>query len=239
MGFMMYPARPHPTVCHLDSNRLWLHHGRTKRSGMKKKTNNQLGVYRVNPVNNRLIIEIALNNYMEFFHEWDNAIFRKRDIHPELVDFLDLCSAEIPLGKQFEIEFCINSRAEDLEKEKLIKASYRNYYDSQNRLILRAIQRLLRYSLILSLIALGLMVFNVILNSHPQTQVFTIILSEGVHIGSWVFMWEAFHTMFMQTLDPLKRRQEFSRFLKAEISFKMIGQILEPEESILNSKALG
>lgn len=196
---------------------------------MKKKLKKQLSLYRVNPINNRLIIEIAISDYMEFFHEWDNAVFRKRDIHPELVEFLDLCSSEIPLKKQFDIEFCLDISVEDLEKEKLIVASYRNYYNSKNRLIVRAIQRLLRYSLILLLISLGFMVLNVILNSHPSTQVFPMILMEGVRIGSWVFMWEAFHTAFMQSLDPFKRRREFNRFLKANITFRLVGQVLNAD----------
>jgi len=185
---------------------------------MKKKLNKQLSLYRVNPINNRLIIEIAISDYMEFFHEWDNAVFRKRDIHPELVEFLDLCSSEIPLKRQFDIEFCLDIRSEDLEKEKLIVASYRNYYNSKNRLIVRAIQRLLRYSLILLLISLGFMVLNVILNSHPSTQVFPMILMEGVRIGSWVFMLEAF-----------KRRREFNRLLKANITFRLVGQVLDAD----------
>ena len=196
---------------------------------MKKKINNQLSLYRVSPINNRLIIEIAISSYMEFFHEWDNAVFRKRDIHPELVEFLDLCSSEIPIKKQFDIEFCLDIRAEDREKEKLIIESYRNYYESHNRLIVRNIRRLLRYSLILLLIALGFMVLNVILSSHPSTQVFPMIVMEGVHIGSWVFMWEAFHTAFMQSLDPIKRRRELSRFLKAGITFRLVGQVLDAE----------
>ena len=196
---------------------------------MKKKLNKQLSLYRVNPINNRLIIEIAISDYMEFFHEWDNAVFRKRDIHPELVEFLDLCSSEIPLKRQFDIEFCVDIRAADLEKEKLIVASYQNYYRSQDRLIVRTIRRLLRYSLILLLVSLGFMILNVILSSHPSTQVFPMIVSEGVRIGSWVFMWEAFHTAFMQSLEPFKRRREFSRFLKAGIYFRLVGPVLDAE----------
>ncbi len=196
---------------------------------MKKKPSKQLGLYRVNPNNNRLIIEIAISDYMEFFHEWDNAVFRKRDIHPELVEFLDLCSSEIPLKRLIDIEFCVDIRAADLEKEKLIVASYQNYYKSQDRLIVRTIRRLLRYSLILLLVSLGFMILNVILSSYPSTQIFPMIVSEGVRIASWVFMWEAFHSAFMQSLDPLKRRREFSRFLRAGISFRLVGQVLNAE----------
>jgi hypothetical protein len=189
---------------------------------MKKKNNKQLSLYRVNPENNRVVIEIAMNNYVEFFHEWDNAVFRKRDIHPELADFLDLCSEDIPIKRKLEIEFCIKNRAEDLEKEKLIVASYRNYYNSQNRLVMRNIRRLLRTSLLLFFIALGFIALHIILSTELNEHVLPRILMEGVLIGGWVFMWEALHMAIFESLDPLKRRQEFDRFLNAEIKFRTV-----------------
>ena len=75
---------------------------------MKKSDNYEIQ-YRKNPDTGRIIIDIALDNYLEFFHEWDNSIFKKRDINPELAEFLDLCSEDIPLRKKLEIVFSINS----------------------------------------------------------------------------------------------------------------------------------
>jgi len=190
---------------------------------MKKKNNKQLSLYRVNPENNRVVIEIAMNNYVEFFHEWDNAIFRKRDIHPELAEFLDLCSEDIPIKRKLEIEFCIKNRAEDLEKEKLIVASYRNYYNSQNRLIIRNLRRLLRTSLFLFLISFGFITLHILFGTNLNEQVLPRIIMEGVLIGGWVFMWEALHMAVFESLDPLKRRQEYNRYLNADIKFKTVG----------------
>jgi hypothetical protein len=73
----------------------------------KKKQTKLLHMYRINAKTRRVVIDIALDRYLDYFHEWDNASFRKRDLHPELADFLDLCSEEIPLRKQLELNFCI------------------------------------------------------------------------------------------------------------------------------------
>ena len=62
---------------------------------MKKKTKYE-SLYRKNPDTGRVIIDIALEDYLDFFHVWDNSVLRKRDIHSELVQFLDLCSEDIP-----------------------------------------------------------------------------------------------------------------------------------------------
>lgn len=54
-------------------------------------------LYRKNEETGRIIIDIALDDYLDFFHEWDNSTFKKRDIHTDLAEFLDLCSEDIPL----------------------------------------------------------------------------------------------------------------------------------------------
>ncbi|MDD2296456.1 MAG: hypothetical protein PHR10_08175, partial [Sphaerochaetaceae bacterium] len=85
---------------------------------MKRGFEHNFPLYRVNPETQRVIIDIAIDRYVDYFHEWDNAVFRKRDLHPELAEFLDLCSEEIPLRKALEINFCIKNRPLDVEKEK-------------------------------------------------------------------------------------------------------------------------
>ena len=73
-----------------------------------KKSNKYESLYRKNPDSGRVIIDIALEDYLVFFHEWDNSALRKRDIHSELVEFLDLCSEDIPLRKKLEIVFTLD-----------------------------------------------------------------------------------------------------------------------------------
>ena len=99
-----------------------------------KKVNKYETLYRKNNDTGRIIIDIALEDYLEFFHEWDNSVFRKRDIHPELAEFLDLCSEDIPLRKKIEIVFTMNTDEISIEKEEQIRISYKNYYNSLQRL---------------------------------------------------------------------------------------------------------
>jgi len=76
----------------------------------KKKKEQLLRMYRINPKTHRVVIDIAIDRYLDYFHDWDNSVFRKRDLHPELTEFLDLCSEEIPLRKQLELNVCIKNR---------------------------------------------------------------------------------------------------------------------------------
>ena len=56
-------------------------------------------MYDTNIAAGAFLIEVNLKHYIDFYHEWDNARFKKRDIHPELAEFLLECSEEIP-GKE-------------------------------------------------------------------------------------------------------------------------------------------
>ena len=69
--------------------------------------------YKVNKETGRCVIELALDGYHDFFHEWDNASYKRRDLHPELTGFLDMCSEDIPLKKELEIRIEIGKEPKD------------------------------------------------------------------------------------------------------------------------------
>ncbi len=179
-----------------------------------------LQMYRINEKTHRVIIDIALDRYLDYFHEWDNASFRKRDLHPELADFLDLCSEEIPLRRKLELNFCIKDRAEDEQKEQMLMASYRNYYQSQLQMIKRSLNRIFRTALILFLTAIALIALYTLLKEWKGSDLLSEIVVEGILIGAWVFMWETFHMVFFKSLEPLLRKRELKRFLDADLVFR-------------------
>ena len=189
--------------------------------GKKKKAKEAalLSLYRRSPVTNNILIDIALDRYLDFFHEWDNATFKKRDINPELAAFLDICSEDIPMNRQFDINFHIKNIALDSEKEKLILASYSNYYNALKKLEDRKVRKISRFSIILFAIATGFIFLYIVTNAKSQSQLLPRVFLEGLIIGGWVFMWEALHMLFFDILEPFKRKRELERFLKAKITF--------------------
>jgi predicted metal-binding membrane protein len=50
--------------------------------------------------------------------------------------------------------------------------------------------------------------------------ILTKIAREGLFIGGWIFIWEAFSLFFFTTHDERKRRDVFYRYLDSEIYFK-------------------
>lgn len=187
-----------------------------------KKSNNYETLYRKNEANGNIIIDVALDKYLEFFHEWDNATFRKRDIHPELTHFLDLCSEDIPLRKTIEIQFCVKNSNISKEKENQIRTSYFNYYSSLRRLERKKAKRFLRLTGVLILASLLLLSLYVILNGKISSSIGSKVLLESLLIGGWVFTWEAIHMLCLDIIEPFNRRRELKRFLNADIGFRYL-----------------
>jgi hypothetical protein len=187
-----------------------------------KRINSYEALYRKNEKSGRVIIDVSLDEYIEFFHEWDNAALRKRDIHPELVLFLDLCSEDIPLRRKLEIQFSIDTTPMGIEREEQIRTSYFNYYHSLYRLEMKKTKKMIRFSIILITIALLLLASYVILSTEEVRSIPTKVFLESLLIGGWVFTWEAIHMLFFDTMEPFRRSRELKRFLQAEINFRYL-----------------
>jgi hypothetical protein len=191
---------------------------------LMKKSNKYEMLYRKNHDSGRVIIDIALEDYIEFFHEWDNSVFKKRDLHSELALFLDLCSEDIPLRKKLEIVFSLNTSEINKEKEELIHISYRNYYNSLKRLEDRKTKRFVRNSMILLFISLILLsAYGLLIDTRVDTFLSRVLL-ESLLIGGWVFTWEAVHVLFIDIIEPFHRRREIERFLEATLIFKYLSK---------------
>ncbi|MBN1537208.1 MAG: hypothetical protein JW908_10790 [Anaerolineales bacterium] len=176
-------------------------------------------IYRINPDSGQSVIDIALDDYMDFFHEWDNSILKKRDMHPELAEFLDLCSEDIPLKQIFEINFFIEKAERDPSKEALLKDSYKNYYKIYCSIEKKKIIRLFKTTALLSIISLFFISLNFVLIDILPKSIFAEVLLEGLLVGGWVFLWEAIHYLSFERRDYFHRYRELKRFLITPISF--------------------
>lgn len=185
---------------------------------MKHNRNYEI-LYRKSPNANRVVIDVSLDEYLDFYHEWDNASYKKRDMHPELTEFLDMCSEDIPIHKKFDIVFDVYKREINPEKEEQIRTSYYNYYSGLRRLENRKAKRHFRISFILLLVSFILLSIHRVLSGNNLSGLLADVFLEGLLIGGWVFTWEAVHLLFLDIIQPFYRRREIKRFLSSKICF--------------------
>src|SRR5690606_27576904 len=85
-------------------------------------------IYKQNPQNNRFIIEISLDDYSDVFNGWDPSPIKKRDIEPELLDYLKRCAYDIPIKYDIELQFHLPRKQYSDVKENLTKEAVINNF---------------------------------------------------------------------------------------------------------------
>lgn len=182
-------------------------------------------IYKKNPETNNYVIELKVDNLSYIFNDWDSAIFKRRDIDPELIEFLEDCSSDIPLRYGIELHFDVLKGLKDLKKEKQIISGIKNHLNYLLYVQKSTIKRL--YKRIISCVALGILLtaFSFSLDTIMPENIIGDVVEEGVNIGGWVFLWEAVYMLFFEVGGVRNRIKEYARLVKAPIYFSFLRDI--------------
>lgn len=176
-------------------------------------------VFSRNEKTGKMIIEVALDAYLDFYHEWDNAKYRKRDINPELTDFLEECVGQIANKEALEIWFNIEDGERNELKEREIQESFHHYFNYGVSSIKAIIKNLYKAVFGSFLVSLVMLVFLFFVPESYEHNIAAYTLINGLEIGAWVFMWQAFHAIGFERMDEKKKIKEYKRLLAADIHF--------------------
>ncbi|MGK7892539.1 MAG: hypothetical protein AB4372_02515, partial [Xenococcus sp. (in: cyanobacteria)] len=154
---------------------------------MKKNTQILSEIYRRNESNNTFLIELSLNQYAEFFSKWDFAPFERREVNPELEEYLVRSSDEIPSQYPIELNIIIPQENREQQEEEKLLDGFRKHFTFKIYLLKKKLQKNNRQALYYALG--GLFLLGIIWKISSQN-LLPQILKEGVIIGGWVFIWE-------------------------------------------------
>lgn len=188
---------------------------------MKKKRFNYLKkVYKVEASSKTFIIEISLDDYNDIFNEWDPAPFRRRDIDPDLNHFLIDSSEDIPLKYPLKLCFFIPQNARDTTKEELAKSGLKNFFDFLISDLIRKLRILRQKGTIYIFTSFTFLTLASILKTKLNVGILSDTLLEGLFIGGWVFLWEAFTLFFFSSYDLYRELKIYKRLSISNIQFK-------------------
>ncbi|HOI84468.1 MAG TPA: hypothetical protein PLP48_00195 [Acholeplasmataceae bacterium] len=187
---------------------------------MKHKKLESLALYNTNPESKAYVVEVSLDDYSELFNGWDASPLRRKDLEPELMDYLEQAATEIPIREKLELCFYMPKEKRDLDKEfKSITSVMNNF-----KVVLSTIHKQLSHNyrrlaiyIIISLIFLSA---AYLLRNVTHISLFINIMIEGFFIGGWFLLWEAFSLFFFDTHETRVRQKFFNRFLISDIYFK-------------------
>lgn len=177
-------------------------------------------VYNQNPETDSYLIEISLDNYGELFNGWDASPLRKRDIEPELLEYIEQMSSEIPLHESIELCFYMPSNLRDFDKEFRSISSVMNNFKVVIGFIDRKLKRFYRQMMIYLMLAVIFLTSAYFLRNTTTDTLFLDIMIEGFFIGGWFLLWEVFSIFTFESHEERLRRKIMSRFLISDIYFK-------------------
>jgi hypothetical protein len=187
----------------------------------KSKDDYQLRyIYHTNQYNNAYLVELNLDNYDDLFNSWDGSALDRKELDPELSHFLERASYELPLKDKVELCFYLPEK----EKNEKIEADSRATIKNNFRMKQFFIDQNLKHNnkKTATYIVMGIL-FLITAYLIPERQDLSLLISllmEGLFVGGWVFLWEAFSIFFFGSRELKDKKKRYFRYLDSEIVFK-------------------
>ena len=177
-------------------------------------------VYKQNKEKNAVLVDVRLDDYDTMFRGWDASPAVHREMEPDLFRFLEESGFEIALKETIEFCFYVEKNNYDQEKETVsneaIKNNFRMAIFRADRQLKRNRRRMLAYVMF----AILFLIASYTMPEIPQSALFFQIFVQGLFVGGWVLLWEAFTIFFFTSHDIRQRRKRYVKFLESDIYFK-------------------
>lgn len=182
------------------------------------KKNKILDRYIYDPELKAYIISIGLDDYDDVFDDWDPSPFKLRDIEDEFLDFLFDSVEDIPERELLVFDFSIPQNLKNEAKEAQLVSALNNQFEymlSRNAKKRRHENlEALRYFL------MGTLFFLIAYLKWINTDIMILrVLEDGLFIGGWVFMWETFSNLFIESREGHQEKVVIKRMIQATVRF--------------------
>ena len=168
------------------------------------------------------IVEISIEDYNDIFNNWDSSVYNVRDLDSSLKSFLEACSFDIDLKHNIVLRFVMNSQQKDTESEQKIEKGIRGYFRYYLYFLRKIVNKKRKKAFIYMVVSVILISLTYIFKISMDINVFRNIILQGLSVGGWVFLWEAFSLLFIQHGDTNKKRKEYKRLLESPIEFRYL-----------------
>lgn len=168
-----------------------------------------------------VLLEVRSRGYESLFNSVNLAPLRRRDISGDLKQFLVECSAGIPLTVPVVLVIALEGQAADATLESEVKAGLRTYFSYMASVIdndLRAERtKLVKFVLLsVAIMSAAVLLGN---SSLSKTGLVYTLLSNGLTVGGWVFLWEALYSKFIRRIDAKSTQRRYERLRDATVQF--------------------
>lgn len=186
-----------------------------------KKDDYQLRyIYHTNLNNDAYSIELNLDQYQDLFNDWDGSALDRKELDPELNNFLARASYELPLKDKVDISFNLPESKKDKKMEADSKATIKNNFRMNLFLIDRDLKESRKKIFTYLLMGTAFLFITYLMPEKENHFILASLLLDGFFIGGWVFLWEASTIFFFKNSELKDKRKRYLRYLNSDIIFR-------------------
>ncbi len=185
----------------------------------KQKCLNPKSVYKYDSRTNTYFVNINIKDYDDIFNKWDYSPYDKKDLNPELDNYLKSCLQEIPAATNLDIRFFLPRTIYQPLVEEQCRESLQYYFDYRKSLLSFNKKNSRKDTLQYSIYGIGLIITAYFVQKELTSFKFLSFITEGFFIGAWVLLWEVFSYFFFTRKDMQRDRLTYQRLNKANYEF--------------------
>ena len=176
-------------------------------------------LYTYNQTEKSYDIEIAIDQYQDVFNTWDAAPLKRKDIEPDLMEYLEQAGHDIPLKRKINIVFVMPKENREEKKEAFTKEAFDMQFKYMISLKTKAINFNYRRMFTFIVASVILITVNFFFKGQSTSEFVETLLLEGMLIGGWFLLWNAFSIAVLDNYKLRKTKKVYVRYLKSDIIF--------------------
>jgi hypothetical protein len=178
-------------------------------------------IYHYDNASNTYLLEMSINNFYEIFHDWDGSAIRKKDLDPDMVDYMIEAVTELPRKAKITIVFNIRQQNQNKALEDIAIIALKNYFEFRIFINNRKVQRLFKFAALYLIFGFCFILSANQLSNYLDT-VTSSVFSEGLFIGGWVFVWESISLSFFKSSQVRIESKRFKRIMNSSVQYKYL-----------------
>jgi hypothetical protein len=187
---------------------------------MKKEFSDYLtDVYPYDATSGTFTIPLVFDRYEHLFKIIDHSPMRRKDLTYELTTFLIDCANEIPPDHNLEIAIHIQKGKTDPNQENNVIKGIRNFFFYLANRTRQDMANKKRRAIKYVLFSAAFIAATVLMRSFMPPGMLVDMVSEGLNIGGWVFLWEAFSINVITMDDANAEIRNAERLCQAPVHF--------------------
>lgn len=168
-----------------------------------------------------ILIDVAAEKVEELYSDFDrSAPYIRRDLDPELVDYLIGCARELG-NESFTISFTLAQPPDEAGLSR-IRGSVNNFFLYLAEVEQQKVRQMVHRSLILFCIGIAILSISVWVNRWlgPDRTVVAHVFAEGLIVAAWVSLWEALASFLIDWFPCLRDIKLYKRLAAVQPVFR-------------------